>query len=123
MSKNYVDLGWKVPFTAGADITEGAFMILGGTSGQGAIPCVAQHNVKNGSEGEALAGGIFNLAVHAYGESANEAVSIFDSIWLDGTELNKDETNGKLFGYALEGITSGATAIIKVLLADPYKAA
>lgn len=60
--------------------------------------------------------GMFDLSVHGYGEAAGEAVAVGDKIYLDGTELNKDETNGDFFGIAMEVVSADATTVIKVLV-------
>jgi predicted RecA/RadA family phage recombinase len=57
--------------------------------------------------------GVFNLLVK--GETTtNAAVSIGDIVYFDSDKLNKDNTNGVRFGYALEAVSSGATTTIRV---------
>lgn len=61
---------------------------------------------------------VADLSVHAANNSGNVAVSIGDKLYYDAAEtpdeINKDSTNGKAFGYALEAITSGETDTILV---------
>ena len=61
--------------------------------------------------------GVFDLPVK--GETtSNAAVAIGDLIYYDAAatphKLNKDAANGVRFGYALEGVDSGATTTIRV---------
>ena len=54
------------------------------------------------------------VAVKGEDHSGDVAVSAGDKLYLDGTTINKDATDGKPFGYALEAIASGVTANIEV---------
>ncbi|MEU8158033.1 DUF2190 family protein [Micromonospora sp. NPDC048986] len=57
--------------------------------------------------------GVFRLPVK--GETTtNNAVVAGDIIYYDAGVLNKDNTNGVRFGYALGGVNSGATTTIPV---------
>jgi hypothetical protein len=57
-----------------------------------------------------------NLSVKGADGVGNSAVAVGDALYKDGTEINKDVTNGKKIGYALGTVTSGATATIEVAL-------
>lgn len=59
---------------------------------------------------------VAELAVTGADGSGNAAVAIGNRLYKDGTEINRDVTNGVLIGYALGAVTSGATATIPVLL-------
>jgi predicted RecA/RadA family phage recombinase len=62
--------------------------------------------------------GVFTVSVKAVDGSGNAAVSVGDAIYYvdaDTPPLSK-KTTGTLFGYALEAISAGQTATIKVLL-------
>lgn len=59
---------------------------------------------------------VVELAVTGKDGSGNSTVAVGDKLYLDGTEYNKDSANGAWIGYALEGVTSGATAAIDVAL-------
>ncbi len=59
---------------------------------------------------------VAELAVTGADGAGNSAVAIGDRLYKDGTQINKDVTNGTLVGYALATVTSGATATIQVLL-------
>jgi hypothetical protein len=63
-------------------------------------------------------GKVWSMAVKGEDSAgANIAVAIGDRIYMDTDgELNRDNTNGVLFGYALEAVTSGATATIMVMV-------
>lgn len=73
----------------------------------------ADDTVGNGGRCTVKFNGVANLAVK--GETTvNAAIAAGDIIYLDGTVLNADSTNGVRFGYALEAVGSGATTTIKV---------
>lgn len=59
---------------------------------------------------------VVELSVTGKDGSGNSTVAVGDKLYLDGTEYNKDDANGSWIGYALEGVTSGATATIDVAL-------
>lgn len=61
---------------------------------------------------------IAKVAVHAVdANDAGVAVARWDKLYKDGNEINKDSTNGVLFGYAMGTVAAGETAIIDVMLA------
>lgn len=63
--------------------------------------------------------GVFDLSVKAENNAGNVAVAVGDILYYDAAatvKINKDNTNGVRFGYALEAITSGSTDTIRVLL-------
>lgn len=63
--------------------------------------------------------GIFNLSVTAVDDMGNAAVAIGDILYLNSAVLNVDSvTGGTRFGVAVEAVTSGATATIRVLLSQ-----
>lgn len=57
--------------------------------------------------------GVYDFPVK--GETTtNAAVAAGDILYYDGGVINKDNTNGVRFGYALEAVSSGATTTIRV---------
>ena len=61
--------------------------------------------------------GVFELSVTGKDSSdGNVSIAEGEEIYLDGGELNKDDTNGVFFGYALGSVSSGATTTIPVRL-------
>lgn len=54
------------------------------------------------------------IPVTAEGHAGGSAVAIGDLLYLDGTTVNKDSTDGAAFGIALEAIDSTETANIWV---------
>ena len=61
---------------------------------------------------------IAKVAVHAVdANDAGVAVARWDKLYKDGNKINKDSTNGVLFGYAMGTVAAGETAIIDVMLA------
>jgi len=65
-------------------------------------------------------GPVFSLSVKGVDGSGNSAVAVGDSLYyVDGdTPKVSKKATGKKVGYALEAIGSGATATIKVKLAN-----
>lgn len=64
--------------------------------------------------------GVFKLSVKGENNAGNSAVAVGDKLFYEDAAtpvLNKDNVAGVFFGYALEAITSGATATIRVKLA------
>lgn len=58
-------------------------------------------------------GGVYRLPVK--GEiTTNTAVAAGDILYYDAGVINRDNTNGVRFGYALDPVTSGATTTIRV---------
>jgi predicted RecA/RadA family phage recombinase len=63
--------------------------------------------------------GVYDLSVKAVDSSGNSAVAAGDIIYYqtgDTPKLSKKATSGVRFGYALEAVTSAATATIQVKL-------
>jgi hypothetical protein len=60
---------------------------------------------------------VVDLSVHGADGTGDVAVQVGHAIYKDGTEYNRDSTNGTIIGYALEVVSSGATTTIKVGLA------
>lgn len=58
--------------------------------------------------------GVFELSVTGADSAGNAAVAAGDIVYVDGTEVNVDATNGTRFGYALAAVASGATTAIDV---------
>ena len=64
---------------------------------------------------------VADLPVTAKNNGGNSAVAVGDKLYFDVAEtpdeINKDVTNGKLIGYALETVGAGLTDTIKVGIA------
>jgi predicted RecA/RadA family phage recombinase len=61
--------------------------------------------------------GVWELSVEGANGAGNTAVAVGDILYYDSAatvKINKDNTNGVRFGYALEAVSSGATATIRV---------
>ncbi|MTI82590.1 MAG: DUF2190 family protein [Firmicutes bacterium] len=81
----------------------------------GDIPGVAEIDRDSAGKATIDTSGVYSLAVKGKDAAdANAAVSAGDIVYYDGGDINLDDTNGTRFGYALEAVTSGATATIKV---------
>lgn len=62
--------------------------------------------------------GVFTLPVEAKDDAGNSAVAVGDKLYIDSAaaaKINKDATK-EPYGIALETVTSGSTATIKVKL-------
>lgn len=61
--------------------------------------------------------GVWDLSVKGENNAGNTAVAVGDILYYDSAatvKINKDNTNGVRYGYALEAVDSGATATIRV---------
>jgi hypothetical protein len=54
------------------------------------------------------------VSVKGEDHAGNATVAVGDKLYLDTGVINKDSTDGKPFGYALDAVTSGATTTIRV---------
>lgn len=62
-------------------------------------------------------GGVYMLNVEGANSAGNVAVAIGDILYYDSAatiKINKDNTNGVRYGYALAALDSGASGIIPV---------
>lgn len=59
---------------------------------------------------------VISAAVTGADGVGNSAVAIGNRLYKDGTEINKDVTNGTFIGYALGVVSSGATTTIDIAL-------
>jgi predicted RecA/RadA family phage recombinase len=84
----------------------------------GQIPAVATTDERADGTTSVDTEGIWELAVEGKdAANANTAVNVGDVLYYDAAntvKLNKDNTNGVRFGYALAAVSSGATATIRV---------
>lgn len=83
----------------------------------GSLPAVAltkaTDTVGNGGQCTLKFNGVYDFPVK--GETTtNAAIAAGDILYLDGNVLNKDNTNGVRYGYALAAVASGATTTIPV---------
>lgn len=94
-----------------SSITAGDFLLIGEE-----LPGVAltDSDTDNSNAVTVQHNGVFDLEVVGEDGAGNAAIAIGDGIYYDGGVLNSDDANGTFFGYALETVTSGATATIKV---------
>jgi predicted RecA/RadA family phage recombinase len=103
--------GRKLSLAVGSGVVSGDPVVVGQMAG------VALTDYSSVS-GEATLdmGGVYDLSVKAVDNSGNVAVAIGDALYhVDGdTPKLSKKASGVFFGYALEAITSGQTATIKV---------
>lgn len=84
----------------------------------GQIPGVALSAIDAANKASVSVRGVYSLSVKAIDGGGNSAVAEGDVIYYvsaDTPKLSKKNT-GVRFGYALDAITSGSTATIRVLL-------
>lgn len=65
--------------------------------------------------------GVFDLSVKAINDSGNSAVAVGDIVYYDADDnphLSKKATSNSAFGVALEAVTAGQTATIRVKLIE-----
>lgn len=118
MAQNYVNSGGVIHAAAShpATPTSGDPLRVGTIAGVALTDEAAGGNATGQSS--IATKGVFRLPVKGVDVSGNSAVAIGDKIYYtdaDTPNLNK-KNNGYLFGKALEGVLSGATATIKVML-------
>jgi predicted RecA/RadA family phage recombinase len=98
-----------IDYTAGADITAGAVVVLGNTTG---LCCgVAHTDIANGIQGALAAGGGVYDAVNL-NNSANYAKVYWDS---SVSKVTSVSTNNALFGFIVSGGGGGANSTCRVL--------
>lgn len=87
----------------------------------GPVPGVALTDEDDDGDVTVQFGGVYDFPVKGANNAGNTAIAIGGSVFYDAgatpDELNADNTNGTLFGYALEAVASGATTTIRVKLA------
>lgn len=93
--------------------TEGSELDSGDPFVVGQIPAVAMGDEDTDGYVVGRMVGVFDLSVSA----VSTAITPGTAIYYHAGALNNTAAGGVLFGYALEGITTGETATIKVLLA------
>lgn len=94
----------KASISKGAVVNTGAFLgvALQDTDADGLVDCD-------------IGPAVHNLSVVGADGAGNSAVAIGDALYWDATVINKDVTNGKRLGTALDVVSSGATTTIRVL--------
>lgn len=58
--------------------------------------------------------GVFELSVVGADGAGNAAIAAGDKVYVDGSAVNADSTNGVFLGWALAAVSSGATTTINV---------
>jgi len=109
MATNYIQPG-KVIEVEKASIEAGDHVLIGETPGVALTDTNAEGNIQLATEG------VFELSVTGADNAGDAAISVGERIYYDGGTLNKDATDGTLFGKVLEAVSSGATATIPVMI-------
>lgn len=106
--------GVQLELTVGASQSGGSVMVLND------MPVFLLEDSDSSSKATVQligVGLVVDLPVHGADGTGDVAVQVGQTIYLDGTEYNRDSTNGKRIGYALGAVASGATTTILVGLA------
>ena len=110
MAKNFIQGGKRLKLSVTSGALSGAPEVAGDLAG------VLLVDADSNDEAVVALEGVFDLAVTGADGSGNAAVAVGDKLYKDGTQINKDDTNGVFFGHALEAVSSGSTATINVRL-------
>ncbi|GIK63861.1 MAG: hypothetical protein BroJett018_16550 [Chloroflexota bacterium] len=102
----------RLELTVGASQTKGSVILIS------QMPVFLLEASDSANKAPCILPGSFvaELAVTGANAGGNSAVAVGDRLYKDGTEINKDATNGVSIGYALATVGSGATATIQVLM-------
>ena len=112
MATNKVQDGDILRLTVGSTVDSGDAVVVGN-----ALRGVALTDYDSGDGKASIAmSGVYDLSVTATDDDGNSAVAIGDRLYTDGTTITKKKS-GKLFGIALETLTTGTTGTINVLIA------
>lgn len=117
MATNFATDGNQLSYAAAA-LTPNSGVVSGQPVVAGQLPGVALISVTD-SKVTVAHEGVFNLSVEGANNAGNVAVAVGDILYYDTAatvKINKDNTNGVRFGYALAAVGSGATATIAVKL-------
>jgi len=112
MATNYVQEG-KILDVAQASTSSGDHVVWGNVNGVALTDTDDDGNIRMAT------GGVFDLSVTGADNSGNAEISAGSKIYDDSGTLNADETDGTAFGIALEGVSSGSTATIPVMIVNP----
>lgn len=115
MATNFIGEGKQLSYAASA-LTPNSGVTTGMPVLAGQIPGVALISATD-SKVTVAHEGIFDLSVKGENNAGNTDVVVGDILYYDAAatvKINKDNTNGVRYGYALEAITSGSTDTIKV---------
>lgn len=108
----YQGEGWlRLEMTVGAGKKSGDVVAIG----ELVVDCITDADAAN--KATAMFPAAYATEVAVTGKDAadaNVAVAIGDKLYKDGAVINKDQTNGKFYGYALATVVGGATTTILV---------
>lgn len=116
MTNKTHERGEKLRLTVGSGVKSGDPVMIGG------LPFVATTDYA-ALDGKASLDGVggFLLSVKGANDGGNHAIAIGDAIYFvtGDTPVLSAKASGRLFGFALAVVNSGATTSIEVLLAAP----
>lgn len=76
---------------------------------QGNITGVCLEDIADDASGQIDTKGVYDFICEGKDGSGDKAIVIGDPIYYDAGTLNADDSNGTLFGYALEAVVSAST--------------
>lgn len=99
------------------ELTVGASQVKGSTLLLSQMPVFLLENSDSSNLASCILPGslIVEDVVTGANVGGNSAVAIGDRLYKDGTEINKDVTNGVFIGFALATVASGGTGTIQIL--------
>ncbi len=103
--KNFVQEDDNILLTVGSGVSAGDAVVVG------QIPAVAITDADSNNQAACRVNGVFSLATVAEDNAGASAIAEGDLLYIDGSELNKDNVDGVLFGYALQANASGENTI------------
>lgn len=99
---------------SGADIAAGAPVLMGA----GGLAGIAIQDIANGASGSVAITGVWAFPVKGHDGLANAAVAAGAKVYYTAGEASCDvDSAATLLGYALSGVSSGATTTTDILLA------
>lgn len=112
MATNYVQPGDVVEIEK-ADVSSGDHVVLGNLNG------VALTDADDDDKVQLATKGVFDLEVAGEDGDGDKEISAGDKVYDDSGDLNVDSANGTLFGIALDGVASGESSTIPVMIVNP----
>jgi predicted RecA/RadA family phage recombinase len=112
MATNKVQEGDILRLTVGSTVDSGDAVVVGNALRGVAL---TDYDSVDGKASIAM-NGVYDLSVTAVDDAGNSTVAIGDRLYTDGTTITKKKS-GKLFGIAVEGLATGTTGTINVLIA------
>ena len=103
----------RIPLVVGASVAARTAMVVGKIP----VYTLTATAASGTTTATCLTKGVVDISVKGENNAGNVAVAVGDILYIDTDgEVNKDDTNGTRWGYALEAISSGQTDTIRCLI-------